>query len=119
MTADDFDKRPRRAGGRALEERACGGLLIREAYYGDVAAARAAAADGGGGDGDESDEGGSGGRGLDVRIALQHAVVDSALRLPAASKAGLRGFAPVEGDAPRFAPSPLAGGTWFVRRPVL
>ena len=37
-----------------------------------------------------------------MRIALQHAVVDSALRLPAASKAGLRGFAPVEGDAPRL-----------------
>ena len=92
----------REAAQRALEERACGGLLIREAYYGDVAAARAAAADGGGGDGDESDEGGSGGRWLDVRIALQHAVVDSALRLPAASKAGLRGFAPVEGDAPRL-----------------
>ena len=68
-------------------------------YYGDVAAARGG---GGGGGDDESDEGGSGGRWLDVRIALQHAVVDGA---PAARRVEGRPprLAPVEGDAPRIA----------------
>ena len=96
------------------------------AFYGDVTAALQAVeggeARGGGGGGGATGGGGGGGGGgadgeqyggdgagggggeeawLDVRIALQFAVADSSLELPARSKRTLRGFAPI---------APAAGG---------
>ena len=92
------------------------------AFYGDVTAALQAveggeARGGGGGGGADGEQyggdgaGGGGGDGagggggeeawLDVRIALQFAVADSSLELPARSKRTLRGFAPI---------APAAGG---------
>ena len=61
--------------------------------------AAGSATGGGGADGEQCGGDGAGGGGeeawLDVRIALQFAVTDSSLELPARSKCTLRGFAPI------------------------
>jgi hypothetical protein len=98
---------------RAREERECGGLLLLAAYYGDVdlALRQAAETDAGrqpAGQGEGAAPHAGAPAWVDVRIALQFAVADSQLKLPAGSKQHLRGFAPVARAPPasRGAASP-------------